>query len=341
MPVQWSSGSPGSALLVAAKSAATRSLTRGPLPDLCKTLPLYKTGIPRRLGNCGFLCFHEVLENTGRRNAAQGWTVECCSRFRSSGSRRGLLDPPPAEGKPFSLLKKLIPKRKELTMDEILITGGKVVLRSVQETKTVTVDDFYAALSQSAGLRTPVLPERVIFYAAKSERRLYLTHQHPVMKTIKVRNADDEIVEYSLSLPHVYFMHVYFNCAMEKLYVFCSGKALNDSSDTMCKLPLKNIHGDGLVCIGDDLKFSLEGRLDDKIAATENFFWESVFNSDLDSCFTDALPEVFKRGMSPRESGDPLLVWERLSTEIGFQVSGVKWKSLSKLSEIATDLLED
>ncbi|MCX6984082.1 MAG: hypothetical protein NT118_04925, partial [Lentisphaerae bacterium] len=244
-------------------------------------------------------------------------------------------------GKPPSLLKKLIPKRKEPTMDEILITGGKVVLRSVQETKTVTVDDLYAALSQSAGLRTPVLPERVIFYAAKSERRLYLTHQHPAVKTIKVRGSDDEITKYSLSLPHVYFMHVYFNCAMEKLYVFCSGEAVTDSSDTMCKLPLKNIHGDGLVCIGDDLKFSLEGRLDDKLETTENFFWESVFNSDLDSCFIGALPEVFKRGMSPRESADPLAVWERLSADIGFQVSEVKWKSFSKLSEIATDLLED
>ena len=136
-------------------------------------------------------------------------------------------------------------------------------------------------------------------------------------------------------------MHHYFNCAMESLYVFCSGEAVTDSSDMLYKLPLKNIHGDGLVCIGDDLKFSLEGRLDDKLETTENFFWESVFNSDLDSCFKDALPEVFKRGMSPREIADPLAVWERLSTEVGFQVSEVKWKSFSKLGEIATDLLED
>ncbi len=226
-------------------------------------------------------------------------------------------------------------------MDEILITGGKVVLRSVQETKTVTVDDFYAALSQSAGLRTPVLPERVIFYAAKCERRIYMTHQHPAVKTIKVRGSDDDITEYPLSLPHVYFMHSYFNCAMEKLYVFCSGELISDSSDMLYKLPLKNIHSDGLVCIGDDLKFSLEGRLEDKLETTENFFWESVFNSDLDTYFQSALPEVFKRGKSPRESADPLAVWERLSADKGFQVSEVNWKSLSKLSEIATDLLED
>ena len=43
-------------------------------------------------------------------------------------------------------------------MDEILITGGKVALRSVQETRTATVDDFYEALSQSAGVRTPSPP---------------------------------------------------------------------------------------------------------------------------------------------------------------------------------------
>ena len=223
-------------------------------------------------------------------------------------------------------------------MDEILITGGKVVLRSVQETKTVTVDDFYESLSQSAGIRTPVLPERVIFYAARNERKIYMTHQRPAAKTIKVRNTDDEIEEYTLSLPHVYFIHCYFNCAMENLYVFCSGEALGDSSDMLYKLPLKNIHGDGLVCIGDDLKFNLEGRLNDKIEATENFFWESVFNSDLDSYFLGALPKVFN---GDDEGEDPLIVWERLSTDKGFQVSEVKWKSFSRLSEIATKLMED
>ena len=226
-------------------------------------------------------------------------------------------------------------------MDEILITGGKVVLRSVQETKTVTVDDFYEAMSRSAGVRTPVLPERVIFYAARGERRLYMTHQRPAVKTIKVRGGDDEITDYTISLPHVYFLHHYFNCAMESLYVFCSGEALGDSADMLYRLPLKNIHGDGLVCIGDDLKFNLEGRLDDKIGKTENFFWESVFNSDLDTHFENALPEIFKRGMSPRETEEPLAVWERLSTDSGFKVSEVKWKSLSSMSAIATDLLED
>lgn len=222
-------------------------------------------------------------------------------------------------------------------MDEILITGGKVVLRSVQETKTVTVDDFYEAMSRSTGVRTPVLPERVIFYAARGERRLYLTHQLPTVKIIKVRESDDDILEYAISLPHVYFLNHYFNCAMESLYVFCSGEAISDSSDMLYKLPLKNIYGDGLVCIGDDLKFSLEGRLDDKIDKTENFFWDSVFNSDLDSYFTEALPKVFKDD----DGEDPLIVWERLSTDSGFQVSEVKWKSLSSLSAIATQLLED
>ena len=223
-------------------------------------------------------------------------------------------------------------------MDEILISGGKVVLRSVQEIKTVTVDDFYESLSQSAGIRTPVLPERVIFYAARNERRLYLTHQSPAVKTIKVRDSDDNISEYSLGLPHIYFLHVYFNCAMVKLYVFCSGEPVNDSSEMLCRLPLKNIHGDGLVCIGDDLKFSLEGRLDDKLETTESFFWESVFNSDLDSYFRDALPKVFN---GDDEGGDPFIVWERLTTETGFDVTKIKWKSFSTLSEIATDLLED
>ncbi|HCE42893.1 MAG TPA: hypothetical protein DET40_05045 [Lentisphaeria bacterium] len=226
-------------------------------------------------------------------------------------------------------------------MDEILITGGKVVLRSVQETRTVTVDDFFESLSRSAGVRTPVLPERVIFYAARSEHRLYLTHQQPSVRKINVRTSDDEIAEYSLSLPHVYFLHSYFNCALDKLYVFCSGLAVSDSSDNLCRLPLKNIHVDGAVCIGDDLKFSLEGRLDDKITATENFFWESTFNSDLDTNFQNALPEIFKQGNSPAESEDPLMVWERLSTDSGFNVSEVKWKSFGKLGDIATDLLEE
>jgi len=225
-------------------------------------------------------------------------------------------------------------------MDEILITGGRAVLRSVQEVKAVSIDDFYEELAKSAGVRTPVLPERVIFYAARNERKIYLTHQHPAVKRIDVRMGANSVHEYSLFLPHVYFMHAYFNSAMENLYVYCSGGLVNDTTDMLCKLPLKNIHADGLVCIGDDLKFNLDGRLADKIARTENFFWESKFNSDLDSNFQRALPELFKQGMSPAESEDPLLVWQRMSLDQSFDTAKISWKPLAKLSEIATDLLE-
>ncbi len=218
-------------------------------------------------------------------------------------------------------------------MDEILITGGRAVLRSVQEVKAVSIDDFYEELAKSAGVRTPVLPERVVFYAARNERKIYLTHQHPAVKKIDVRVDTDSVHEYSLSLPNVYFMHEYFNSAMENLYVYCSGAMVNETSDTLCKLPLKNIHQDGLVCIGDDLKFNLDGRLSDKIARTENFFWESKFNSDLDNNFQRALPDVFK-------DDDPLAAWERMSSEQSFDPSKISWKPLAKLSEIATDLLE-
>ncbi len=225
-------------------------------------------------------------------------------------------------------------------MDEILITGDRAILRSVQEVKAVSIDDFYEELAKSAGIRTPVLPERVIFYASKNERKIYLTHQHPGVKKINVRIDSGSVREYSLSLPHVYFMHAYFNSAMESLYAYCSAEPVNDTADMLYKLPLKNIHADGLVCIGDDLKFNLDGRLADKIARTEDFFWESKFNSDLDTNFQRSLPEVFKQGMSPAESKDPLLVWERMSFDQSFDPSRLSWKPLAKLTEIATDLLE-
>ena len=286
---------------------------------------------------------HELVENTGRCKRRR--RIDRFVLFKVCSPSIQVEEPP---GSPGCLMQvAIIPKNKrdsvpkELFMDEILITGGKIVLRSVQELKTVTVDDFYESLLQSAGVRTPVLPERVVFYAAKNERRLYMTHQHPAVKEIKVRGGDDEIREYSLKLPHVYFLHSYFNSAMEKLHVFCSGRVVDDGVDTLCRLPLKNIHEDGLVCIGDDLKFNIKGRLDDKITGTEDFFWESTFNSDLDTHFQSALPEVFKRGSSSAESADPLAVWDRLSMDSSFDVATVKWKTFAKLGELASKLLEE
>ncbi len=218
-------------------------------------------------------------------------------------------------------------------MDEILITGGRAVLRSVQEAKAVTIDDFYDELARSAGVRTPILPERVIFYAARSEYKLYMTHQAPAAKRIKVRLNGLPTREYSLSLPHVYFMHLYYNAALDSIYVFCSGGPVHETTDMLYRLPLKNIHGDGLVCIGDDLKFDIAGRFGEKIGKTEDFFWDSLFNSDLDSAFSSALPDVFR-------DDDPLAKWEQMSSEPGFDPAKIHWKRNRTLNETVNILLE-
>ncbi len=217
-------------------------------------------------------------------------------------------------------------------MDEILIIGNVVSLRSVSETKKISTEEFYESLSQCVGMMTPFLPPAVVFYAARENVSVYVTHHQPQMRDVKVKYSDDNEEEFEIKLPHLYFFHKYQYSAFDDLFVFAAKEQVYSVADNLFRIPLKNLYVDGRVCLGDDLKFNLEGRMSGKIARVENYFWNSVFNSDLDSTYRNAAPGEW--------SCDPLSYWEELSKNEEFDPCEVNWRKHKNWKEQIDIILE-
>jgi hypothetical protein len=215
-------------------------------------------------------------------------------------------------------------------MEEILIQNGSVVLRSVNEIKRIKTEDLYSSMAVYIGTRTPILPERAICYASKESRILFVTHEAPESHIVKV-DEEDDIAEYQIKTPHIYFFHRFVNAAFDDLYVYCSNTQVKSAGEILCKIPLKNIYGNGRVCMGNDIKFDLTGTVTGKIARVENHFWNSTFNSDLDSAYTAACPSEW--------SDEPLVSWRNLSVDDSFEPCSVNWQKYKTFSEVIDEIL--
>jgi len=219
-------------------------------------------------------------------------------------------------------------------MEEIIIQEGSVCLRSVQELKRIRTEDFYQSLAARLGMQTPILPERTLFYGNLGERRVYCIHRPPEKAVISVKNSDDELREYALKLPHLYFFHRFVNAAFDELYVYCSGEKIRSGQDMLYHLPLNNLYQNGRVCLGSDLKFSLDGSDATKVLLVEQHFRGSAFNSDLESYRKEHTPASW--------SGyDPVEHWQELSAQPDFDPAGVDWRPHCCWSDAVNRIMED
>lgn len=224
-------------------------------------------------------------------------------------------------------------------MEELNITGDLVTLRSVQVLKQISVEDLLGSLQASAGLRTPMLPDGVIYYAAKNSRRLYVRCRKPGPVTLswKLHKKDEATLQSTVKLPWLYFFHVYTGHAFDELSVFGSADRIEDTGETLCRLPVKNQGQNCSICMGSDLKFSLEGRMSGKLARVEDHFWNSTFNSDLESNFIDSCPVWLTD--AAKDDEDPFVTWERLSADSTFDPCRMEWVKYRKWSEIVDTIL--
>ena len=224
-------------------------------------------------------------------------------------------------------------------MEEINISGDLVTLRSVQTLKQISVEDLLGSLQASAGLRTPILPEGVIYYAAKNSKRLYVRCRKPGPVTLnwKIVKKDETTLQSTVKLPWVYFFHTYTGNAFEDLYVFCSADRIEDAGETLCRLPIKNQGSNCSICLGSDLKFGLDGRMSGKLARVEDHFWNSTFNSDLEDNFYESCPDWLTA--AGKDDEDPFIAWERLSADAAFDPCKVEWVRYRKWSEIVDTIL--
>ena len=103
-------------------------------------------------------------------------------------------------------------------MDEIIVTGGYAVLRSVQEVKRVRTEDLLSSVAATAGIRTPPLPEGSLLFACKGMRKALATSRPTDKGAFKVKDVDGlETLE--IAHPHLVFVHLFEGMAYEAMRV--------------------------------------------------------------------------------------------------------------------------
>jgi hypothetical protein len=62
-------------------------------------------------------------------------------------------------------------------MEQIVICGNRVELQEVKTVQAISAESFKQSLRKTMGVVTPVLPKRVVLYAAKNNRQFYLVEK--------------------------------------------------------------------------------------------------------------------------------------------------------------------
>ena len=215
-------------------------------------------------------------------------------------------------------------------MGEIIeISDGIVELKTVSVSRRVRLNDFTEALLQSSGVRTPILPHGVIFYASKDYKKVYLIEREPAV--VKILYADDRghPKEYTLAFPYHYFLILFENYAFEKCFFYFRNQRMASMDDKFCTPPLPNLHSpDCAVCLGD-FKYKVTAEAPDKINSLISYFFASTFNTDLNQFLRDKVPQQIT---ALKQQTDELCfkAWQRLNFN---DVCAVEWFQNQTLSK--------
>lgn len=222
-------------------------------------------------------------------------------------------------------------------MGEIIeITDGIVELKTVTTARRVRLQDFTEALLQSSGVRTPILPQGVVFYASKDYKKIYLLEREPAM--VKIRYAEDRVHprEYKLAFPFHYWLVLFENYAFDKCSFYFVNKRLTGIEDKLFIPPLPNLHSpDATVCLGNDFRYSVTAENPERINSIASYFFESTFNTDLNHFFKEKAPkQITARKQNQQENCFD--AWQRLKLE---DINSVEWFPYESLARRVTGLL--
>lgn len=199
-------------------------------------------------------------------------------------------------------------------METIEISDGVVHLVEREVTKSITLEAFKDSLRATLGFKSPILPSNTIFYGQLEACRVYAIEQAPCVRTINYRpdkNRNSETFQYTIPLPWVYLIVTFHEFALESLHVYFRGQRVKIADDVLYVAPLPNIHGDGLVCLGD-LRFEITSPMEERVEKLKRLFWDSVFNADILYSYDENMPEAIEERSGEDES---FAGWERISTE--------------------------
>lgn len=220
-------------------------------------------------------------------------------------------------------------------MDVIEIADGVVRLVQREVVKTVALGSFKQAFLATAGVQTPVLPAGTVMYAQKDRVSLFVLEERPAKRTIRYRKDRQrpDVTEYAIPLPWVYFVAHFVAFALEGLYVFVSPKRIEDASDVLYHAPLTNRSNNGQVCLGD-FHFSVTRSVAGKLSTLTSYYWNSVFNTDMNDSHETKMPREIQR-LTDEEEGyyDG---WQRLPED---QACRVHWERQSPLGDVLDEIL--
>lgn len=215
-------------------------------------------------------------------------------------------------------------------MGEIIeINDGIVELKTVTTARRVRLQDFTEALLQSSGVRTPILPQGVVFYASKDYKKVYLIEREPVMAKVLYAHDRAHSKEFTVAFPWHYFLVLFENYAFEKCYFYFRNKRILNVEDKFSLPPLPNLHSpDCAVCLGD-FRYQVTAETPEKFSALVSYFFASTFNTDLNQFFTGKIPKQIT-ALKQNQEEHCLDAWQRLKLEDACSVEWFPYQSIDK-----------
>jgi hypothetical protein len=231
-------------------------------------------------------------------------------------------------------------------MEQIVICGNRVELQEVKTVQAISAESFKQSLRKTMGVVTPVLPKRVVLYAAKNNKQFYLVEKEPCVEKIKARKSrttparrqesDAGVIEHTICFPWVYFLLTFTGAAFDELRIFFTKLQITDTKDDLYYPPLPNLGNDCVVCLGGDFRFSIEGTMQAKISKVVSYYFGSEFNSDMNSVHNTRMPkEILKK---QTQNGTLFEAWE-IATREGAEPCALSWHRYKSLQEVIEEII--
>ena len=145
---------------------------------------------------------------------------------------------------------------------------------------------FYRSISKDEGF---LFPSGTRFLFNRGPAKIVAIEQPPQVRTVRLceslwgpeRTQKGALKSFSLAFPYVIFIVVMTN-ELQKIYVYFRNTPLRSLDSNLYKAVFSNLDTDNSVCRSEDAS-STSDPLNVKIEASIAAFWQSTFNSDLDT----------------------------------------------------------
>jgi len=145
---------------------------------------------------------------------------------------------------------------------------------------------FYRSISKDEGF---LFPDGTRFLFNRGPAKIVAIEQKPQVRTINLdeslwgsqRDQRGSIKRFNLAFPYVIFI-VVMTDRLENLYVYFRNEPLKSLGSSLYKAVFSNLNGDNSVCRSEQ-SATMNDPLNVKIEIAIADFWQSLFNSDLDT----------------------------------------------------------